>query len=85
MKDFKYVRWLPPYLRHQEGNTMKRIVVHPTERGWRIRLEFKGHLPSLSADEFYTKSHSAMRAAKRYVERLGLGNVNIVQEDAVAA
>ncbi|KKM89688.1 hypothetical protein LCGC14_1246180 [marine sediment metagenome] len=51
---------------------MKRLVIYPTSRGFRIRLEFKGLLPNLEVAEYYSAKRTALRAAGRFKTRLNL-------------
>lgn len=61
-------------------------IIKKVKRGWRIKFVTDDATPDISVEEYYTRRGSAIRGAKRVLDRLkNAGRVPIIVEgDTVA-
>ena len=52
-------------------------IIKKFSRGWRVKFTFDGDTPDISIEEYYTRSTTAIRGAKRAIDRMRDGSVEI--------
>ena len=52
-------------------------IIKKFSRGWKVKFTFDGDAPDLYIDKYYTRDTTAIRAAKRAIDRMRDRSVEI--------